>query len=115
MAKQRDSFEDEIARHIGARITELRTNINLSRERLAGELDVAERTIKAYEIGARRVSAADLLRLCDYFNVPIWRLLPLGEDGRPRYLRRARMDQIGRVEGTPKHRGTAKIMPRAGD
>jgi transcriptional regulator with XRE-family HTH domain len=94
VAKQRDSFEDEIARHIGARVAELRSLLGLSRKRLADELDVAERTVKAYEIGARRFSAADLLRLCRFFNVPIWRLLPLGEDGRPQFLPRVRMGRV---------------------
>ena len=113
MAKQRDSFENEVSRRVGAHVRELREYLGLTREHLADELGCAVRTVKAYEEGTRRVTLADAVRLSSYFRIDLNRLVN-GRSGPALVLPRASMSDIGRIE-RPQVKPPIKIVPKAGD
>lgn len=112
MPKQRDSLEDQVARRAGQNLREIREYLGLDREHVAEELGVKKRTVKSYEEGTRRLSLADAVRLSQFLNVSLDRLV-YGNDAPPRLLPRARFDEIGRFE-KPGVGKTFKIVPRAG-
>jgi transcriptional regulator with XRE-family HTH domain len=82
MPKQKDEHETRVAIRVGLNLRELREERRVPPSDIASLLGVSERTVNAYELGARRISLADFARLCDYFGVPPSRLLT----GRPQPL-----------------------------
>lgn len=67
--KVKDDYEDAVARAIGAEVSKWRDKRGLDRKHLAPILRCKERTVKAYELGARRFSIADIMRLARLLSV----------------------------------------------
>jgi transcriptional regulator with XRE-family HTH domain len=63
--------------HVARRIYGKRRALNLSRDRLAGELNVSITMIEAYERGTERVPAEHLLILAELFSVPLSYFFPV--------------------------------------
>ena len=55
----------------GKRLSILRKERNLTQKQLAVELNVTERSVRAYENGDRHPDFVGLLYLADYFNVSL--------------------------------------------
>jgi|GEM_PF-3494017 len=67
--KTKDAYENAVARAIGIEVVKWREKRGLSRESLAPVLRCTMRTVKAYELGARRFSIADIMRLARTLSV----------------------------------------------
>ncbi len=61
--KVKDEYEDAVARAIGAEVAKWRIKRGLDRSHLVAVLRCTERTVKSYELGSRRFSIADIMRL----------------------------------------------------
>ncbi len=77
--------QTEIYEKVGERLRVLRTRAGLSQAALGAKLDRSASAIDRYEMGQRRLSLADLLRLSDILGVPLEALAqdPAGRRRRP--------------------------------
>jgi transcriptional regulator with XRE-family HTH domain len=82
---QKDPFEIDVMKAVGANLSEVRTQKGFQAADFAALLGVAERTYRSYEAGERRLSIADLVKLALSLHVPVERLV-FGEQGRPKLL-----------------------------
>lgn len=82
---QKDPFERDVMKAVGANLSEIRVEKGFSPADFAQLLGVAERTYRSYEAGERRLSIADLARIGLSLNVPLERLV-FGEQGRPKLV-----------------------------
>jgi predicted transcriptional regulator len=67
--KVKDDYEAAVARAIGAEVAKWRIKRGLDRKHLVPVLRCKERTVKSYELGARRFSIADIMRLARLLSV----------------------------------------------
>ena len=67
-------------RNLGRRIRGLREEAGISQNKLAQMLDVSRPTITQMELGARKVSIDELVRLSEIFNVSVESMLGLGKE-----------------------------------
>ena len=58
-------------RRIGGNLVKLRTKMKLSQQKMAAILGVTFQQVQKYEKGSNRLSAANLYRLHQYFDVPL--------------------------------------------
>ena len=75
-AKSPDAVDVEV----GQRIRMLRTTAGISQTALAHELGVTFQQVQKYEKGVNRVGAGRLTRIADVLDVPVSRLLGVGEE-----------------------------------
>ncbi len=70
-----DSWDQEtlqrIDSHVGQRIRQRRTQLNLSQQKLAGAIGVTYQHLQKYENGDDRVSGSRLYALSQIFGVPV--------------------------------------------
>lgn len=66
--------------NIGHRIKELREQSGISQQKLADRLTVSRPTISQIENGERRISADELIKLSDIFNISVDSLLDLRKE-----------------------------------
>lgn len=55
--------------HFGEKLTELRTEKNLSQMQLAGAVDISQSAIARYELNKTEPRISELKKICDYFDV----------------------------------------------
>jgi len=65
---------------IGYRIKELREHLGINQQRLAGLLGVSRPTISQIENGERKISADELIKLSEIFNLSVESLLNLKKE-----------------------------------
>lgn len=70
----------EIYIKLGQRIKELRQRLGISQQKLAQLLGVSRPTISQIENGERKVSADELIKLSEIFNLPVEGLLDLKKE-----------------------------------
>ena len=88
----------EIYIKLGRRIKELRQRLGISQQKLAQLLGVSRPTISQIENGERKVSADELIRLSEIFNLPVEALLDLKKE--PEVI----LDNIKKARPTPQIR-----------
>lgn len=62
---------EQIDRHIGAKIQELRLAHGMSRQDLGEKIDVTHQQLQKYEIGSNRVSAGRLALIAKFLNTSV--------------------------------------------
>jgi len=67
----------EINKRLGQRIKEFRDNLGISQQKFAELLEVSRPTISQLENGERRISADELIKLSEIFNLSVDNLLDL--------------------------------------
>jgi len=70
----------KVYKELGSRIKRLREELGISQQRLAVFLGVSRSTISQIEIGVRKVSADELLKLSEIFNISVEQLLGLRKE-----------------------------------
>ena len=71
---------NKVYKDLGSRIKRLREELGISQQRLAALLGVSRSTISQIEIGVRKVSADELLKLSEIFNISVEQLLGLRKE-----------------------------------
>jgi len=71
---------NKVYKDLGSRIKRLREELGISQQRLAVFLGVSRSTISQIEIGVRKVSADELLKLSEIFNISVEQLLGLRKE-----------------------------------
>jgi transcriptional regulator with XRE-family HTH domain len=74
-------------RALGAHVSELRKERNMTQAELARALGVSQQTVFAYELGDRRVSVLILAKLAKVFGVPVEELMGLTKTPAPKRQR----------------------------
>ena len=67
---------NDIDRHVGAQIRDLRLAIGMSQETLGGQIGVSFQQIQKYEKGSNRVSASRLWRIGKALGAPVQDFFP---------------------------------------
>jgi transcriptional regulator with XRE-family HTH domain len=75
MPKQRDLFENQLARVVGRNVRRLREERKISVAQLADVLHCSVRAVQSYESGDRRMSLADAVRISYALSIDIDRLV----------------------------------------
>ena len=65
------SKPNDLDRHIGKRIRQLRAEREVPQEQLASDLGITSQQIQKYEKGANRISASNLYYLANALNIPL--------------------------------------------
>ena len=60
---------------IGTRIKQLRTERHISQEALANALNISRQSVTKWENNASKPSTANILALCEFFDVPLNELM----------------------------------------
>lgn len=97
MPKQIDSFEKQVMRSVAANIRRLREAEGATTKDVADYLGCSKRAVESYELGARRVSLADAVRLATFFRVHL-DVLVLGEWPKAKVIPITSLDQL---KGSP--------------
>jgi transcriptional regulator with XRE-family HTH domain len=80
--------EDRFYKELGQRIAHLRIARDLTQQRLADALGIAQPTLGHYEVGRNRMAAAVLVELSTIFGITVDELLgPLKHYGKPKSRR----------------------------
>jgi transcriptional regulator with XRE-family HTH domain len=62
---------DEIDKHVGGKVRMRRLMLDMSQEKLAGELGVTFQQVQKYEKGTNRISASRLQQIASILQVPV--------------------------------------------
>jgi transcriptional regulator with XRE-family HTH domain len=99
---------------LGAHISVLRKDQNMTQAELARMLGVSQQTVFAYELGDRRVSVLMLIKLAKIFDVPVEQLMGMVKSQQPtnRRVSAASMRHAERFQQLSKkhQRFVTKIM-----
>lgn len=71
----KEFVQEEVDKTIGERISNLREEANMTQSELGQSLYIHRSTISKFETGERRPTIAQLMNICEKFNVSIFYLL----------------------------------------
>ena len=74
--KKSSQEPNDIDRHVGARIRDLRLALGMSQETLGGAIGVSFQQVQKYEKGSNRVSASRLWRIGKVLGAPVQAFFP---------------------------------------
>lgn len=71
---------------LGKKLKQIRRSENVTQEKIAAALGIDRSTYSYYESGKTKISAALLIKFCNYFNIKMEDVLRQGEPNTPNHV-----------------------------